>query len=90
MTFGVGRHTTLIVNFLFLKLRLVRKIISHRSLMQTDQSKHSGQGIIPETRKTSFSASAVYPRVGFYLSASDTDDRFYLSHIQNRLHSCSY
>ena len=37
--------------------------------------------------KTSFPALSVYPRVGISLSASETDDRFYLSTLLPRTHS---
>ena len=78
MTFGVGRRTTLIVKILFITIfrEYVRKIINHRSPMQTEKSQPVGQRIIPETR---FPASSVYHWVGISLSASETDDRFYLS-----------
>ena len=42
--------------------------------MQTEKSQPSGQRIMPETP-----ALSIYPRVGISLSASETDDRFYLS-----------
>ena len=47
--------------------------------MQTEKSKPSGQRIMPETKWTSFPALPVRPRVGISRSASETDDRFYLS-----------
>ena len=47
--------------------------------MQTKKSQPSGQQIMPETRSTSFPALSINPPVGISLSASETDDRFYLS-----------
>ena len=47
--------------------------------MQTKKSQTLGQLIMPETRKTSSSALSIYSRIGIFLSASETDDRFYLS-----------
>ena len=62
-----------------LNIILVRKIIQHRSPMQTEKFLSSDQRIMPETRKTSFSALSLNPRVGISLSASETDDTFFLS-----------
>ena len=56
-----------------------KKKITHRSLMQTEKSQPSGQRIITETLQTSFLALSIYPRIGMSLSASKTDDGFYLS-----------
>ena len=42
---------------------------------------NSGQRIMLETQQTSFPALSVYPWVGISLSASETDDRFYLSFL---------
>ena len=49
MTFGNGCHTTLNVKLRFFREK-VRKIINHRSPMQTEKSQPSGQRIMPETR----------------------------------------
>ena len=48
--------------------------------MQTDISQAEGKQIMPGTQLTSFQALSVYPRIEISLSASQTDDRFYLSH----------
>ena len=47
--------------------------------METEKSQPSGQRIMPETRQTSFPALSVHPWVGISRSASETDDRVYLS-----------
>ena len=57
----------------------VRKIIKHRSPMQTEKSKPPGQWIMPETRLNSFLALSVYHLDGISLSAPETNDRFFLS-----------
>ena len=41
-------------------------------------SEASDQRIMPETRVKFVPASSVYPRIGISLSASMTDERFYL------------
>ena len=46
--------------------------------MQNEKSQPSGQRTVPETRLTSFPALSVRPRIGISLSASETNDRFYL------------
>ena len=55
-----------------------KKIIEHRSPMQTDKSQPSGKRIMPEMRRTSFPALSIHPRVWISRSASKTDVRFYL------------
>ena len=52
--------------------------------MQTEKSQPSGQRIMPETRLTSFPALSVNPLVGILRSASETDDKFYLSKKANK------
>ena len=59
----------------------VRKIIKHRSPMQTKKSHPLGQRIMPE--KTTLS---VYPRVGISLSPSEIDDSFYFCFISIFVH----
>ena len=61
----------------------VRKIFNHQYPMQTEKSQSAGQRIMPETRKTSFPTLSVFPRVWISGSASETDDRFYLSHFSD-------
>ena len=46
--------------------------------MQTEKSQPSGQRIMPEIQKTSFTALSFYPQFRISLSASQTDVRFYL------------
>ena len=45
----------------------------------TEKSQPEGKRIMPETGFTSFPALSVYTRVGISRSASETNDRFYLS-----------
>ena len=47
--------------------------------MQTEKRQPSGQRIMPEMSFIEFPALSFDPRVGISLSASKTDDRFYLS-----------
>ena len=61
-----------------------KKNISHRSSMQTEKSQPSGQRIMPETRQTAFPAIYVYPQIAISLSASETDDGFYLSLFEKK------
>ena len=51
----------------------------HRSPMQAEIFQPSGQCKMPETR---FPALSVYPRVGIFLSSSETDERFYISLLE--------
>ena len=55
----------------------VRKIIKHRSLMQTEKSQPSGQRLMLETWWTSMPALSIYPPVAISGSASETDVRLY-------------
>ena len=58
--------------------------IYHRSLMQIEKSQPEGKRITLEMRFTEFPALSVHRRVGISLSASETDDRFYLFVQVNR------
>ena len=80
MTAIVGRHTTLIVNFLFkiLIFQGVGKKYNHSLVSDAERE-------IPTLRSMDNArnwvnlvlASSVYPQVGISLSALETDDRFY-------------
>ena len=59
----------------------LRKIIKHRSPMQTKKSQPSGQRIMPETRLTLLPAFSVYPPGWEFSSAPETNDKFYLSEL---------
>ena len=83
MAFTVGYHTKVIVNILF-KTSIFPVIgkKNNQSLVSNADQKipTSGQGIMPETRLTSFPALSVYPWVEISSSALETDDtgRLYL------------
>ena len=63
-----------------------KKMISHWSPVQTEKSQPSCQRVMPERRLTKFAALSVYPRVWISRSASEIDDRFYLSSL--RIYDC--
>ena len=50
--------------------------------MQSEKSQPSGQRIMPETRWTSFPALSVYPWVGIFQSALETDGSICMSEAE--------
>ena len=65
MTFGVSRHIMVkeIIYKNVMKTSNNKKIINHRCPMQSEKSQPSGQRIMQKTRKTSFPALSVCPRI---------------------------
>ena len=83
--FGVDGHTTLILNIPF-KIQIFHRI--GKKNKQTSVSNADQE--IPTLRSTDnvgnlvnlVSPIILYPQVGLSLSASETEDRFYLSYCQ--------
>ena len=65
------------INIMF---NVIGKRNNQTSVADADRkSQTSGEREMPEMRFTEFSAFLVYPRVGVFRSASESDARFYFS-----------